>query len=297
MSKWINSLHQENSRIRDEIKKLKGSLRDVNCRIRSRSPGNSEGGSKTPILTLADRQNISTSVKKQLENGIFIPAKLPSRKESVSKNSAKALECYLENAISSKIKKLGKNIDKTTENLQKPKVFHDSSNIASNRVLENFKKLKKKKLEEAGKQKTKPRTLKDSFESYYESEEENIEKFGKCELSYVKYREEHEAGTRRKERKMHEEIENLRNENSLLKGKIKELCKEKAKFVNGPKGKSARGRTCSRTSQRSEKMRRSCASLSVLRRKYCKKCDALLSKGFSTSHCVKHGNRKLLNNP
>ena len=153
------------------------------------------------------------------------------------------------------------------------------------------------------------RPLKESFDSYYESEEENISQFGKCELSYKEYREDHEAGARRQKRQMLEEIENLRKENSVLKCKIQELAKNSngniiKSNIKRTQFSSARGRTCSRssnrsnnvhrsTSIRSNNMRRSCASLISLRKKYCKKCDALLSKGFSTSLCGKHGSKPI----
>jgi hypothetical protein len=81
------------------------------------------------------------------------------------------------------------------------------------------------------------RTLQDSFESYYESEEENLSHKGKCQLSFAEYKQDHQKGTRRKEKELLlQEIENLRAENLKLKS-----CLMKPK-PNKTKGKTPKSR-------------------------------------------------------
>ena len=73
----------------------------------------------------------------------------------------------------------------------------------------------------------KDRSLIESFESYYESEEENIEKLGKTQLSYQIYKESHEKGSRRREKILLERVQEIQKENSLLKIKLNKLMKKK----------------------------------------------------------------------
>lgn len=108
------------------------------------------------------------------------------------------------------------------------------------------------------------RPLLESFESYYESEEENIEKNGKCELSYLAYKTNHARGSRRNSR--FTQI----SENS----------------THTPK--------TSFFSDITKKSRRSSVKSSVFdeilngKQKNCEICDKLLYKGLPSSKCRKH---------
>lgn len=142
-------------------------------------------------------------------------------------------------------------------------------------------------------QSSRGRPLMESFESYYQSEEDNLSKYGKCELSYIDYRKDHEIGSRRRERKMQEQIEGLKKENFILKLKIKKFCENNSNDKKNKKVQavSARGRSYSRSTNRKSSANRSCISAISLRRKPCKLCTALLHKGLPTSFCRKHAKK------
>jgi hypothetical protein len=296
MSKWLNNLHQENSKLRNEITRLRSTLQNASYTLRSKSP---ERNSKSP--NDSQKENYIKNLKKKIEIGLFSPGKLPKHttipnQKQLGTQIIKQKNSYtLENLkISGKDKKLIKSIDSSEYSIQPSKVLLESLkkniNTLSNNITyrDSFRSFQENvKINEKNPEN---RRLIDSFESYYESEEENLAKFGKCELSYIKYSEDHKKGSRRREKIMLEEIESLRRENSLLKSKIQSVSNKKTL-----KSTTTRGRTCSRISQKSSYMR-SCRSLMSTRKKHCKKCDALLSKGFSTTLCIKHGpkNKKSL---
>ena len=108
------------------------------------------------------------------------------------------------------------------------------------------------------------RPLLESFESYYESEEENIDKSGKCELSYLAYKVNHTRGSRRNSR--HSQISDL------------SLSTPKTSF-SGNIGKSRRSSV------------KSTSTLDAIlnnRPKNCGVCDELLYKGLPSNRCRKH---------
>ena len=213
MSKWVNNLHQENSRLRNEINKLKGSLREVKSSLGSKSPITSSRVSKSPNST--SREKESNNIKKNLEKDLFNPVgylneiSSNSIKSKISQNSeikksAKLVEKLLENSfVSEKDLKYIKNIDKPTPVSQKSKILRNSNrNIeydSTNNIENNFKESLLKSCNIENDLKESPlssenmpkiikkieekndyiRPLKESFESYYESEEENLSKYGK----------------------------------------------------------------------------------------------------------------------
>ena len=320
MSKFVNNLHRENSRLRDEISKLRRSLQEINSNLGSKSPVVHKKPEKDSVLSSLNKQNMIKNLKKNIEAGIFTPAKLPNHLQSKNntKNCCKNIpirksDSLKENSLKvvsneesikkievkhldsvPKSPKIDTNIDKkeeNTHNFDKPKMIAEPSDSKNCKNSENLSNSEPKQKVSSNKD-PKQRTLQDSFQSYYESEEENIEKFGKCELSYIKYREDHDKGSRRREKKLFEEIQNLKNENSSLKSKIKDLCSKEKNEPKRPKGATTRGRSHSRSSQNVPYLKKCSVSLISLRKKYCKMCDALLSKGFSTSFCKKHGVKK-----
>ena len=70
------------------------------------------------------------------------------------------------------------------------------------------------------------RSLIESFESYYESEEENIDRQGHTELSYQTYKEEHQKGSRRREKDLAQQLEQLKLVNAQLHRQLKQLQKK-----------------------------------------------------------------------
>ena len=96
------------------------------------------------------------------------------------------------------------------------------------------------------------RTMKDSFESYYSSERENIEVQGRPELSFEEYERTHKKGERRRNRSLAVQISLLKGENDRLKGLLER---------SGKQGDRGRGKA------------------------HCQGCDFLLSRGLSTTRC------------
>ena len=116
---------------------------------------------------------------------------------------------------------------------------------------------------------THSRTMKDSFESYYNSERENIEINGKPELSFEEYQREHSKGERRKNRDLSSQIKRLKSENERLRNVLEKTEKR------GKRGRKTCRMPCrvpSRTPPRSS----------------CHGCDFLLSRGLSSTRCRLH---------
>lgn len=271
MQSTVKTLHEKNIRLRNEIQNLKSSLRELNSSSRA-SQFSSAITPKSPILSKSKKENLIQNLKQQIEN-------IQSSKPSKSR-SPKPLQ-----------ESKWKNLPPTG------KIYSSSNNSerfsmrTSKAAQENIKKIEK--LNESYKNnENSHKRLVDSFQSYYESEEENLEKFGKCQFSYIEYKKEHEQGARRRDRKMQEEIEKLRQENSELKLKLAKVF-DRNHVVREKSAKSVtpRRRSTSRTSNKTEKSFRTCRSFNSFRRKHCVKCTALLAKGFSTSHCNKHKNK------
>jgi len=111
------------------------------------------------------------------------------------------------------------------------------------------------------------RTMKDSFESYYSSERENIEVQGRPELSFEEYERTHKKGERRLNRSLAVQISLLKGENDRLKGLLERSGKQ------GDRGR--------RQGKRSPWERRRVKA-------HCQGCDFLLSRGLSTTKCRLH---------
>jgi len=292
----VNNLHDQNLKLRNEIKRLKNSIRDLSSSNRER-PGSKTSESD---LTEMQKENILQDLKKEISKapeavGVGKWKKLPpSGKLCSSSNSSQPASVRVNKAAQENLKKI-----------EKLSGFSGINNATS-----------KEKEEFIGDKHSK---LIDSFQSYYESEEENLSKFGKCELSYVEYKKDHEKGSRRREKQMAEEIESLRKENSDLKGKLQKVAGSKlrnaGKVANIQGVKSIVNIKSIRNSARAEGIMKSaysvtprprsssrlsgrsfltCNSFLSARRKHCRKCAALLAKGFSTIHCTKHNPLKPL---
>ena len=108
------------------------------------------------------------------------------------------------------------------------------------------------------------RGLLESFESYYESEEENLEKAGKCELSYAQYKNFHVRGSRRNSKMKTEENDSKRLQDDFLTYKCDD-CKhnhqEKTKIRNRKGSRVSSGSTLDEL---------------ILRKFNCRVCDQYL---------------------
>lgn len=131
------------------------------------------------------------------------------------------------------------------------------------------------------------RPLADSFQSFYESEQENIENSGKAQLSYQQYKEEHQKGSRR--RNMLLQLQILQNENSELNNKLTSLARSRTAKSVTPLRKSPALRTPKGATRTPRSVSVSSCSVTPRRNKHCKFCDVLLSRGYSTRGCTKHG--------
>ena len=58
MSKFVNNLHRENSRLRDEISKLRRSLQEINSNLGSKSPVVHKKPEKDSVLSSLNKQNM-----------------------------------------------------------------------------------------------------------------------------------------------------------------------------------------------------------------------------------------------
>lgn len=289
----VKNLHDQNLRLRNEIKKLKNSIRDLSSSNRERP----ESKITDSDLTEMQKENILQDLKKQIEKvpeaiGAGKWKKLPpSGKLCLSSNNSQPVSVRVNKAVQENLKKI-----------EKLSGLSGINSVKSNEKVEFYG--------------DKHSRLIDSFQSYYESEEENLSKFGKCELSYVEYKKDHEKGSRRREKHMAEEIEILRKENSDLKGKLQKVAGSKLrtaaniqnvknienfksirnlakpqKILKNAYSVTPRPRSSSRLSGKSFL---TCNSFLSARRKHCRKCTALLAKGFSTVHCTKHNPLKAL---
>ena len=113
------------------------------------------------------------------------------------------------------------------------------------------------------------RALLESFESYYLSEEDNIEGSGQAELSYLAYKHQHSKGSRRRRRSLLEHIVKLQIENSRLKQVI---------HNTRPRSRSKR-----RTSTRRSSIRHANPRQRSTRRQPCRACAGLCQHA-----CSKH---------
>lgn len=157
----------------------------------------------------------------------------------------------------------------STNNKTGTKPTFNNSNYSNKKFLfENLKKSKNCLDEERG--------LLESFESYYESEEENLEKAGKCELSYAQYKNFHVRGSRRNSKMKTEENDNKLVQDDFLASKCQD-CKHD--HQQKPKIRTRKGSRVSSGSTLEEL---------ILRKFNCRVCDQFLYQGLPSSKCRKH---------
>lgn len=288
MSNHVKNLHDQNSRLRNEIKKLRNSIRDLSTSSRQ----DADLKNKESNLTKSQKENILNDLKTQINKAQNTSTasnwkKLPPTWKPSSSNNSEEVSV-----------RAGKEVQENLKKIEKLSGFGNSGQVKFNENSKNTHLHSR---------------LIDSFQSYYESEEENLNKFGRCELSYAEYKKGHEKGSRRKEKVMAEEIEMLRKENSNLKEKLQKAVRSKVvktedigkqtkiktiintksirnlanqgKLIKNAYSVTPRPRSSSRLSAKSF---RTSSSFLSSRRKHCRMCTALLAKGFSTAHCTKH---------
>jgi hypothetical protein len=273
MSIGFNRLKAENAKLRSEIRRLKYSLRGYS--------GDTSYKSSSSILKESNR---SHSNYRPRSSPKLLDLKYESRKRGRSPLSTlqpKSREDIIPTPSISTF---------DTHN----SIYSTKRNMSSQSKVESVSKDILPKKEDLS-----PfRTLKDSFDSYYDSEEENLDRIGKCELSFMEYQQV-PKGERRKERSLSKWVEELKQENEELKQKLENRKVPKLKIS---KRKKSSRRSTSRgslpTTPNSRSSRRSKRSMHLLFNKspsnrhiHCKICTQLLAKGYSTWFCSKHGKK------
>lgn len=190
MSTWLNTLQKENTKLKNELKSLRSTLKNV------------------------ERFEKSGGMQRDKEN------------------------------FKEKLKGCGSGLKKTRPLEKESGIIIKKSEFLRNTI--NF-----------------DRELLESFESYYESEEENIAKTGKCKISYIEH-----------------------------KLKKPELCKKTRKFLSECEfpdfpiekncGKPIKKKTGG--SSHREKSR----DFPLFKQHNCKNCDFFLAKGLPSTSCKKH---------
>lgn len=204
MSIRTGRLQSENAKLREEIKKLQGALKEIN---------NDLPISKTE--SYVSNKEIRYDLRKEVEDSLnsFKNSQSTAQKKEAGTNPV-SFDLLPENLQSS-----SKHSFMQSPSDEKSNLISLFKTTSEDRIVHTFespdfpKKIKSSLNQE--------RNLKDSFDSYYESEQENLDKSGRCELSFQDYDNDHEKGSRRKERNLLTEIETLRNENSSLRNKLK----------------------------------------------------------------------------
>ncbi|CAG9314418.1 unnamed protein product [Blepharisma stoltei] len=335
----MNKLQVENHKLRQEIQKLKGQLKEINVNCLSSSLQHENWNRrKSPLAADERRAFLRKEIELKLSQGIYTQAKYPSNRknklsnsftEKVSKSSVEISRVFAERITPSNETRIkaAKNLCQTDLSSPQETIKCDIKDIAMENSENTIKRSDlntstKKTLQsnsESFSNEEIGRTLKDSFDSYYESEKENLDNEGKCELSYAVYENNHQKGSRRRERNLLKEIDILREENNRLREKLhsefkakdtinllknRKTVRNEANNVNQKFLKRERRSITPRGRSREKERDRSCKcfvpyrsvsaksfkkySLTPTRSKHCSNCDSLLSLGVSTKECPRH---------
>lgn len=360
MSQKVGKLQQENAKLRDEIKRLKGALKDIS----------QDTIEPIPVKPKPERSPISKDRKKELREEIdsrlnyMIPTKALLRQKS----SEGKIQCAVidpDHFVAS----FGQEEEEEEKHMYMPKQYL-STNTDPLEATENTEKsipqetfsTPNSKLSQASSprhlytEKTEdspeflkpnnsalitvaPQVLKDSFSSFYNDESlnktlqeksfndslntnlENLtqpiqsasKKYPESILKTSSSQKVVLSGQKYADKSLLSEIEALRQENTKLRLQLTKTSKpENSRNVRGrskTKSKSPIRRSKSKSKSRSATpkdlssrrgKRVSCYNVTVgegdltpRRSRHCNTCDHLLSKGYSTIYCGKHGTAKL----
>jgi hypothetical protein len=367
MAQRVGRLQQENSKLRDEIKRLKGALKDIHL----------DSSEELPLKAFQEKSPISKDRKKELREEIdtrlnyMMPTKELLKQPKVLKdlNEEDMVasfghedEKHLEMPKQVNLSKNSETFENTEKNnkveyfeaLHSPRsigTLEDESIKIQNSLdrsedSPDFSEKTKKDV------KVEPQILKDSFSSFYNDESLNktlqdksfneslaqqaanftqpFENPYRSELKPPKKMPESilksstslktmQSSETYSEKSLLSEIEALRQENMKLRLQLTK--NSHASLVSLPRSRSkAKARSKSKGKSLSKSPTRKCKSRSITprdlstrrlkrnasnntlvgesdltprRSRHCKTCDHLLSKGYSTKYCGKHGNAKL----
>lgn len=308
-----------NSRLRSEIIKLKNELRDLNS---NKYLEKNKQRKKSPLSRTERQAFLKKEIEHSLCPGIIKLGKMHSHKKIFINKSTSNCNIIdsLENPSLNNLKSIS-NQESGNDSFQKieryplTKIKHDVSNMNILGETLNRSEIKHSRYGSNGMLEVdnKERTLIDSFNSYYDSEQENLDKEGKCELSFQIYESVHTKGVRRRERRLLQEIESLREENTRLRDKLhnelrakytlnllksennrrfadrNQIQKTKQKSIT-PRGRQS-SVSCKHLGFYRDYSSKLYRSLTPTRMKHCMNCTSLLSLGLSTSSCLKHINK------
>ncbi|OMJ82518.1 hypothetical protein SteCoe_16738 [Stentor coeruleus] len=266
MSNWLECLKNENTKLKKEAKTLRDNLKlvkEYNYLKRKKelllsrvSYGSSNDFSNRPTETSQTHRKTKSSTRDK-ENLVSKSTKSTKGKSFNLKVCedciSKIFECPKERLL--------------LNGLYKPRTSSRAEGIKDNNVdVAVFKEQE--------------RDLLESFESYYQSEEENIDKNGKCELDYILYKSNHIRGSRREQRSK-ESLTQMFTESNH--GELPARCTRTEVSTRSLKNPSLKSQSLHPT-----KPTKLLRSLFSQRKNPCKTCDFLLSQGYKTTLCSKH---------
>jgi hypothetical protein len=250
MADSTTQLRIENQRLKREIRHFQRALQEVTNQSRP--------SSRYP-LSATRKEALRTAIQAKVQIGLFSPPKIPRSLTTRRGREGKRRDIG---------KELTSDLSRIESSLEAIQVQNPTLKPA---LKEEFSALRES-LEVLIT--TQNRTMKDSFESYYNSERENIEEQGKPELSFEDYEKAHNKGERRLNRSLAAQIKQLRCENTRLKDMLNRTEKQ------GERGTKVGENTWKRSER---------SPLGYTRgRGHCEGCDFLLSRGLSTTRCRRH---------
>ena len=283
MALRTDQLHEENSKLRQEIRKLQAALRTMKV-------DEGENSTKSPVrsprwkMDEERREEIVRETMEKVGRGVFEPPKQPVRGRNRERSGSRSMSR-----------------DNSLPKLPSSDLHSDLSQELSGieASLDTIQSVNPGLAPSLKSELAKLRKSVKRFTSKSPSREETTSR---------KETEEWEETV--KGRTLAEQIEALRIENEYLRGKL--AGKPSGSAMKSPKRKTTeRSRSNSPTPSKSPRCRspysrspsgrtprastspggRSSRSKSPLRHRHCKVCDYLLSKGFSTVYCSKHGSK------
>ncbi|CAG9310542.1 unnamed protein product [Blepharisma stoltei] len=225
MSQITDRLRSQNGKLREEIKKLQYALKEINNDVPISSFSQKEPKIHSQNFKNQNRYYMKQGLDGKIQKEVALREYPRVIEVSIKKKDTGCDPIYFEsNSKSESLLDSSKQSNpfdtkKTINSSHIDSLFTSTlQNDSEDYIRDNFES---PEFSKKFKNKNPERALKDSFDSYYESEQENLDKSGKCELSFHDYEKDHERGSRRKERNLLQEIESLRDENKKLRTVLK----------------------------------------------------------------------------
>jgi cell division septum initiation protein DivIVA len=340
MSQRVGKLQQENAKLREEIKRLKGALKDINHDITQeptvmkpkKESSLSKERKKIIREEIDNRCNYiipSAAMLKKKNSEVPEPGKIIEPETLVAsfgqeedknflENSGKAFTNFINEADSGDVSGYSSKDDVKDLSIEAESAIENSPEFDQIVSGVNFPGS------------IVPKVLKESFSSYYNDEsvnktinEKSLEEFSDRIIPYKEKKDlikidknssdlvitekpYQNVPSSLNEKTLISEIEALRKENLKLRlqisGSNKKLTrKARSKSKSKSPIRKAKSRSMTPRDLSSRPVKRNVSNRSLIselnltprRSRHCNTCDHLLSKGYSTKYCSKHGNAKL----